>query len=239
MQDRILFVWLSIRFIRQFHCDDMKPKLKHMKINKQSRKNYQKNLDAAKRIKECKKSLLKFLLFYCKANPSKFYHKGILALYDEGKEEELGQLIRETWLGNNTSIRRDQTGFIDNSQYLESVVDHLISEIPRIHGTSDEEYGDEWGSEEGEDTAGDKPIDEKQEEQEGGDEVRDAEQQNEAPTQEAPSPRSAAAAATTTFTGVAEEIVIVAAAAEDSLVAPKKKRKVAALSSQLQYNDDI
>jgi len=205
----------------------MKPKLKHMKINKQSRKDYQKNLDTAKRIKEYKKSLLKFLLFYCKANPSKFYHNGVLALYDEGKEEELGHLIREAWLGNNTSIRRDQTGFIDNSQYLESVVDHLISEIPRIDGTSDEEYGDEWGSDEEEDRAGDEAINKKQQEQAGGGEVRDAEQQNKAPTQESPSPE------------VAVAVAAAAAAAEDSLVAPKKTQKAAALSSQLQYNDDI
>ena len=143
----------------------MKPKLKHMKRNTQTRKDYQKNLDHIKQTKEYKKKLLKFLIFYCKANPLKFYHKRILPLFDEGKEEELGKLIRDAWVANNPSIRRDQTGFIDNSQFLEAIVDHLIDEIPRIHDEGCE-YEDDYDDDNDDDEEGEEEKEEKEEEKE-------------------------------------------------------------------------
>jgi hypothetical protein len=122
----------------------MKPKLKHMKRNTSTRKEYQKNLDNQKQTREYKKKLLKFIIFYCKAN-LKFYHKVLLVLFDRGEEEALGKVIRDAWVANDKSIRQDQTGFIDNSQYLESIMDHLVTEIPRIH-SDDEEYSEEYSS---------------------------------------------------------------------------------------------
>lgn len=201
----------------------MKPKLKHMKRNTQSRKDYQKNLDSVKQTKEYKKKLLKFLIFYCKAN-AKFYHKGILVLYDENKEKELGHLIREVWLENNTSIRRDQTGFIDNSLYLESLVDHLITEIPRIHSDDYEEYEYDLDSEEDEDTP--TVCD---------DESNEAHEKTRKLKPEMMEEEEQATDKSTKVVKVKAKVKAIAKiSAEDtvesSLEMPKKKRKVAALS---------
>ena len=119
----------------------MKPKLKHMKINNQSRKGYIKELDSQKQTKEYKKKLLSFLLFYCKANP-KFYNESVLTLFDDGKEQELGTLLRDTWVKNNITIRAERTKFIDNSLYLEFLVNNLLDEIPRVYKDEQQYYDD-------------------------------------------------------------------------------------------------
>lgn len=147
----------------------MKPKLKHMKRNTQTRKDYQKNLDIQKQTREYKKKLLKFIIFYCKANP-KIYHEVLLPLFDEGKEELLSKLIRDAWVANNKSIREDQTGFINNSQYLEAIVGHLVDAIPRIHseegkwGDYEEELSSNEGDEETDETKSEE-IDKKDKEE--------------------------------------------------------------------------
>lgn len=104
-------------------------------------------MDNQKQIKEYKKKLLSFLLFYCKKN-SKFYQKRLLGLSDDGKEQELGALLRDTWVEHNTSIRRDRTGFIDNSLYLEALVNNLLVEIPRDYSDDiSDEVDDEYSGE--------------------------------------------------------------------------------------------
>ena len=97
-------------------------------------------MDNQKQVREYKKELFKFLVFYCKANP-KFYHRRVLVLSDDGREKELGTLLRNAWLKNNPSIRFDRIGFIDNSLYLEALVRNLLGEIPRIY-SDDEGYED-------------------------------------------------------------------------------------------------
>ena len=51
-------------------------------------------------------------------------------------------------MANNTSVRRDQTGFIDNSLYLEALVGSLLSAIPRVYSDDEEGWGDEEEEEE-------------------------------------------------------------------------------------------
>jgi len=69
--------------------------------------------------------------------------------------KELGDYIRDAWIENNPSIRRDRTGFIDNTLYLEALVNNLLGEIPRVY-SDDEEEGYEWSfsSSDGDDVEG-------------------------------------------------------------------------------------
>jgi hypothetical protein len=136
-----------------------------MKRNTQTRKDYQKELDNQKQVREYKKKLFKFLVFFCKKN-TKFYHKRLLALSDDGKEAELATLIRDSWVENNTSIRRDRTGFIDNSLYLEALVNNLLSEIPRVYSDDEGGEGEFYDSLSDEDDENEKIQDEEEVEEE-------------------------------------------------------------------------
>ena len=102
---------------------------------------HKKDLDLQKQMKDYKKKLLSFLLFYCKANP-KFYNESVLTLFDDGKEQELGTLLRDTWVKNNITIRAERTKFIDNSLYLEFLVNNLLDEIPRVYKDEQQYYDD-------------------------------------------------------------------------------------------------
>ena len=102
---------------------------------------HKKDLDLQKQMKDYKKKLLSFLLFYCKANP-KFYNESVLTLFDDGKEQELGTLLRDTWVKNNITIRADRTKFINNSLYLDALVNNLLDEIPRVYKDEQQYYDD-------------------------------------------------------------------------------------------------
>lgn len=119
----------------------MKPKLKHMKINTQSRKDYVKAESKKEKIKQYKKQLMNWLVTYSRVDVEFYCH--VIVLSKEEMHKDLSSFIRLHWTKHNPKIVANQTGFIDNIQYLESIVDNLKQEIPPPSSDSEdseEEY---------------------------------------------------------------------------------------------------